>query len=341
MITVPANLYSQLEHAAEQDFRKPADEILFAVQKFVVDREEGSRNTSIRDSPLVLPSTTPSSTGVYSQQDTAEKDLTVDEAACEAQQQTFAQVKATGRDPMPHVYRVKTISGFRGVYPYGKRWIAKMLVLGKHHALGPFDDKLEAARAYDTLARNVHGAKALLNFPSGQELGCRHGTPDDEFCDRIALGTPFTPEERAYFDAKHTRQLENMDKRYYEEKQTISMVPTSGYNASNAAYTQEEIEAMVTSEAVDQHTAEDDPLMQEAEALPPAPDVEKLVGGMVIKRHWTRQGPPPGGKMVRGRWIPTPPAPDEAPGAPEASKAPDEASTPASAQPAQPAQKPT
>jgi hypothetical protein len=57
--------------------------------------------------------------------------------------------------------RVDGKSRFKGVFPHGDRWRAK--VGGRH--LGLFDDEVEAAKARDRLARKLHGKFARLNFP--------------------------------------------------------------------------------------------------------------------------------------------------------------------------------
>jgi hypothetical protein len=44
---------------------------------------------------------------------------------------------------------------------------------GKQHHLGHFADEEEAARAFDTAAREHHGEKAELNFPAEDEQGVR------------------------------------------------------------------------------------------------------------------------------------------------------------------------
>ena len=57
------------------------------------------------------------------------------------------------------------VSGFRGVTPNKRRWMAKIRVSGRHHYLGNFATAAEAARAYDSAARALHGPFARLNFP--------------------------------------------------------------------------------------------------------------------------------------------------------------------------------
>ncbi|HQI28525.1 MAG TPA: AP2/ERF family transcription factor, partial [Sedimentisphaerales bacterium] len=57
------------------------------------------------------------------------------------------------------------VSGFRGVHPYGDRWLAQIGHQYKALRLGVFDDPAEAARAYDRKAIELHGEFACLNFP--------------------------------------------------------------------------------------------------------------------------------------------------------------------------------
>lgn len=57
-------------------------------------------------------------------------------------------------------------SKFKGVY-WGKRngkWLAKIKVYGRVKWLGLFTDEAEAAKAYDTAAREFYGDFASLNF---------------------------------------------------------------------------------------------------------------------------------------------------------------------------------
>lgn len=58
-------------------------------------------------------------------------------------------------------------SGWKGVswYKAGRKWRATIYVQGKNRLLGSFDDSVEAAKAYDAAARELHGQFARLNFP--------------------------------------------------------------------------------------------------------------------------------------------------------------------------------
>jgi hypothetical protein len=62
----------------------------------------------------------------------------------------------------------RNTSGFKGV-TYCKRtkaWLTSICADGRKKHLGYFEDKIEAAKAYDRAASELHGEFAYLNFPA-------------------------------------------------------------------------------------------------------------------------------------------------------------------------------
>jgi hypothetical protein len=63
--------------------------------------------------------------------------------------------------------QISSASRFKGVF-HDKRcgkWYAEARCNGEHFRVGPFEDEVEAARAYDRLAVELFGEFAYLNFP--------------------------------------------------------------------------------------------------------------------------------------------------------------------------------
>ena len=56
-------------------------------------------------------------------------------------------------------------SGYVGVRRRGKKWEAGITSRGVYHYVGRFDDPVEAAKARDRKAYELHGEHAYLNFP--------------------------------------------------------------------------------------------------------------------------------------------------------------------------------
>jgi hypothetical protein len=61
--------------------------------------------------------------------------------------------------------KANAASRFKGVFPCGDKWGAKVTHRKRTHRLGVFDDEVEAAKARDRLALELHGPFARLNFP--------------------------------------------------------------------------------------------------------------------------------------------------------------------------------
>jgi len=63
--------------------------------------------------------------------------------------------------------RPGTTSKYKGVHKIkeSNTWRAAISVNHKRKHLGVFDDEIEAAKAYDSVARKYHGEFAYLNFP--------------------------------------------------------------------------------------------------------------------------------------------------------------------------------
>jgi hypothetical protein len=61
-------------------------------------------------------------------------------------------------------------SGFKGVSPRRGKWFACIWVNGKTVGLGVYSTPEEAARIYDNAARKYRKDKAVLNFPTFEEL---------------------------------------------------------------------------------------------------------------------------------------------------------------------------
>lgn len=58
------------------------------------------------------------------------------------------------------------VSQFMGVSRSRDRWVARMYWDGRTRHIASCDTEIEAARAYDAVARDVYGEKALVNLPA-------------------------------------------------------------------------------------------------------------------------------------------------------------------------------
>ena len=86
-----------------------------------------------------------------------------------------------------------TKSGFVGVYPYGKKWQAKIHRGGKIVYREVFDDKVEAAKARDRKAYELFGPFAYLNFPDEIRAGPAGPGPGRSDSHPLAEGSASVP----------------------------------------------------------------------------------------------------------------------------------------------------
>jgi len=59
--------------------------------------------------------------------------------------------------------RKNNTSGFKGVYWYGNRWVAEIMINYKKKYIGRFINLIDAAKAYNEAAKIYHGKFAYLN----------------------------------------------------------------------------------------------------------------------------------------------------------------------------------
>ncbi len=65
------------------------------------------------------------------------------------------------------------VTGLRGVQlKQSGKYTARISIDGKQRSVGTYDDRLDAARAYDDAARKQYGPNARLNFPTGPYKVC-------------------------------------------------------------------------------------------------------------------------------------------------------------------------
>ena len=67
-------------------------------------------------------------------------------------------------------------TGYKGVSwaRSKKKYCTQIQSKGRHRFIGYFSTPIEAARAYDKVARSLFGEFARLNFPQVGEQGCRN-----------------------------------------------------------------------------------------------------------------------------------------------------------------------
>ena len=90
-----------------------------------------------------------------------------------------------------------TRSGYRGVYPYGKRWAAVVSVNRKQVRLGTYDSPVDAAKAYDLAVKATGGETGHRQLNFGEPT-----IPDvlQPYIDRLARGEAFSRAEFAEFE---------------------------------------------------------------------------------------------------------------------------------------------
>ena len=85
-----------------------------------------------------------------------------------------------------------TLSGYLGVYPYGKRWQARITEDGHTQRIGTFNTPEEAARAVDDHYRKAGQSDlAAFNFPNQGERGANGTHVDDVTWAMISQGPKF------------------------------------------------------------------------------------------------------------------------------------------------------
>lgn len=89
-----------------------------------------------------------------------------------------------------------TTSGYKGVYPYGKRWKAVITTNGRQDRIGVFDTPEEAAQAYDeVLVQRVGVPGAAVNAVTLRDQAAREA--DAPFMAKLLHGDSLTPAEMA------------------------------------------------------------------------------------------------------------------------------------------------
>jgi hypothetical protein len=67
--------------------------------------------------------------------------------------------------------RTNTKSRFKGVFPHGNKWLARVRYKGRRFYLGLFDNEMEAAKARDRKAVELFGEYAWRNLPPDSPEG--------------------------------------------------------------------------------------------------------------------------------------------------------------------------
>jgi hypothetical protein len=77
---------------------------------------------------------------------------------------------ATRRQNRANISSRRGTSRFVGVYRHKDKWLAQIVHRGRRYYLGLFEDEVEAAKARDRKAWELHGEFAYLNFPEDYGL---------------------------------------------------------------------------------------------------------------------------------------------------------------------------
>jgi hypothetical protein len=91
----------------------------------------------------------------------------------------------------------KTRSGFKGVYPYGRRWAAVISYGGKQERIAVCDTPEEAARAYDQALVERAGGDPRAAVNAVTEKGRAALLVDQPFIEKLARGEHLTDVEMA------------------------------------------------------------------------------------------------------------------------------------------------
>jgi hypothetical protein len=83
---------------------------------------------------------------------------------------THAPTKKRKTGAAPRIKR----SIFHGVSLDHGRWVGRVYFEGTQYKTKSFSNEIDAAEAYDALARSLRGDKAKLNFPAGDHEAHHH-----------------------------------------------------------------------------------------------------------------------------------------------------------------------
>lgn len=144
-VSIGDDLFSYLQERAKLNFRTPSGEVAAILTRLKA--------------------------GKISDADKAGDEVVTNETEPVGEHTEAAETTETGFRKGPY----DTISGYFGVYNYGKRWMARIVRDGAVQRIGVFDDPEEAAIAYDAVVRAGEvGRRHRLNFPDSSEDTASH-----------------------------------------------------------------------------------------------------------------------------------------------------------------------